>query len=53
MKEAEKKVQLELATAREEGVKQVANAEKRGQLIIRRKNAANAEAARIIAAAQA
>lgn len=54
MKEAEKKIQLELANAREEGLKHVANAEKRGQLIVEEaKNAANAEAARIIAAAQA
>ena len=54
MKEAEKKIQLELAGAREEGLKHVASAEKRGQLIVEEaKNAANAEAARIIAAAQA
>ena len=53
-KEAEKKIQLELANAREEGLKHVANAEKRGQSIVEEaKNAASAEAARIIAAAQA
>ncbi|MBI3713084.1 MAG: F0F1 ATP synthase subunit B [Burkholderiales bacterium] len=54
MKEAEKKVQLELAAAHDKGMTQIANAEKRGQLIVEEaKNAANAEAARIIAAAQA
>ena len=54
MKEAEKKVQLELAKAREESVKQIGNAEKYGQSIVEdAKKAANAEAARIIAAAQA
>lgn len=54
MKEAEKKVQLELAKAREESVKQIGNAEQYGQSIVEdAKKAANAEAARIIAAAQA
>lgn len=54
MKEAEKKIQLELAAAHDKGMTQIANAEKRGQLIVEEaKNAANAEAARIIAAAQA
>lgn len=54
MKEAEKKVQLELAAAHDKGMTQIANAEKRGQLIVEEaKNAANLEAARIIAAAQA
>ncbi len=53
-KAAEKRIQAELAGAREEGIKQVANAEKRGQLIVEEaKNTANVEAARIIAAAKA
>jgi F-type H+-transporting ATPase subunit b len=54
MKDAEKRVQLELAAAHDKGMTQIANAEKRGQLIVEEaKNAANVEAARIIAAAQA
>jgi F-type H+-transporting ATPase subunit b len=54
MAAAEKRVQAELATAREEGLKHIANAEKRAALMHEEaKNAANAEAARIIAAAQA
>ena len=54
MQAAEKRVQAEIAGAREEGLTHIASAEKRGQLIIEEaKNAANAEAARIIAAAKA
>lgn len=54
MQDAEKRVQVELAGAREEGLKHVASAEKRAQLIVEdAKNTANAEAARIIAAAKA
>ncbi len=54
MQDAEKRVQIELAGAREEGLKHVASAEKRAQLIVEdAKNTANAEAARIIAAAKA
>lgn len=54
MQAAEKKIQIELANAREEGMKHVASAEKRAQMIVEEaKNAANAEAARIIAAAKA
>jgi F-type H+-transporting ATPase subunit b len=54
MQDAEKRVQAQLAGAREEGLTHVANAEKRAQLILEEaKNVANAEAARIIAAAKA
>jgi F-type H+-transporting ATPase subunit b len=54
MQDAEKRVQAQLAGAREEGLTHVANAEKRAQLIVEEaKNTANAEAARIIAAAKA
>ncbi|MDO8179721.1 MAG: F0F1 ATP synthase subunit B [Undibacterium sp.] len=54
MQDAEKRVQVELAGAREEGLKHVASAEKRAQLIVEdAKSTANAEAARIIAAAKA
>jgi len=54
MKEAEKKIQLELAGAREEGSKHVASAEKRALLILEEaKKTASEEAARIIAAAKA
>jgi len=54
MKEAEKKIQLELAGAREEGAKHVASAEKRALLILEEaKKTASEEAARIIAAAKA
>lgn len=54
MQDAEKQVQAELARAREEGQKQIINAEKRaGQIVEDAKNTASAEAARIIAAAKA
>ena len=54
MQDAEKRVQAQLAGAREEGLTHVASAEKRAQLIVEEaKNVANAEAARIIAAAKA
>jgi F-type H+-transporting ATPase subunit b len=54
MKEAEKKIQLELAGAREEGLKHVASAEKRALSIVEdAKKSASEEAARIIAAAKA
>lgn len=54
MQDAEKRVQAQLAGAREEGLTHVASAEKRAQLIVEEaKNTANAEAARIIAAAKA
>lgn len=54
MQAVEKRVQAELAGAREEGLKHVASAEKRAQMIVEEaKTAANAEAARIIAAAKA
>ncbi|CAN5871235.1 F0F1 ATP synthase subunit B [soil metagenome] len=54
MQDAEKRVQAQLAGAREDGLKHVASAEKRAQLIVEdAKNTANAEAARIIAAAKA
>jgi len=54
MAAAEKRIQSELSSARDEGHKRIQDAEKQGQLIIEeaRRNAAD-EAARIIAAAQA
>jgi F-type H+-transporting ATPase subunit b len=54
MAAAEKRVQAELAGARDEGVKRVADAEKRGQGIVEdAKKTATEEAARIVAAARA
>ena len=54
MQAAEKRVQAELAGARDEGQKQIINAEKRAaQIVEDAKNTAAAEAARILAAAQA
>jgi F-type H+-transporting ATPase subunit b len=50
---AEKRIQVELATARDEGQKRIGEAEKRGQLIIEEaKKTASEEAARIIASAK-
>lgn len=54
MQAVEKRVQEQMASAREDGIKHVANAEKRAQMIIEEaKNMALAEAARIIATAKA
>jgi F-type H+-transporting ATPase subunit b len=54
MAAAEKRVQAELATARDEGTKRIADAEKRAQGIVEdAKKQATDEAARIIAAARA
>jgi F-type H+-transporting ATPase subunit b len=54
MQAIEKRVQAELASAREEGIKHVVTAEKRAQMIVEEaKNMALTEAARIIAAAKA
>jgi len=51
---AEKRVQAELATARDEGLKRIGDAEKRAQLMIEEaKKTASEEAARIIANAKA
>lgn len=52
--EAERQVAAQLAQVRDEGQKRISEAEKRAQAIVdEAKNAANAEAARIIAAAKA
>jgi F-type H+-transporting ATPase subunit b len=52
-KEAEKRVQIELAGARDEVQKRIAEADKRGQMIVdEAKNTASEEAARIIANAR-
>jgi F-type H+-transporting ATPase subunit b len=54
MAAAEKRVQVELATARDEGAKRVADAEKRAQMVADEIKAnAHAEAARIVAQAKA
>lgn len=54
MAAAEKRVQAELATAKDEGLKRIADAEKRAASIIEEaKKTASDEAARIIAAAKA
>ena len=54
MAAAEKRVQVELATARDEGAKRIADAEKRAQLVSDEIKAnAQAEAARIVAQARA
>ena len=52
--DAEKRVQVELASARDEGQKRIADAEKRAQMIIdEAKKTAADEAARIVASAKA
>jgi F-type H+-transporting ATPase subunit b len=54
MAAAEKRVQVELASARDEGAKRVAEAEQRAQMVAEEiKSNANAEAERIIAQARA
>jgi F-type H+-transporting ATPase subunit b len=54
MAAAEKRVQVELASARDEGAKRVAEAEQRAQMVAEEiKTNANAEAERIIAQARA
>ncbi|TCS35566.1 ATP synthase F0 subcomplex B subunit [Paucimonas lemoignei] len=54
MAAAEKRVQAELATAKDEGLKRIADAEKRAAAIVEEaKKTASDEAARIIAAAKA
>jgi len=54
MQAIEKRVQEQMASAREDGIKHVATAEKRAQMIVEEaKNMATAEAARIIANAKA